>query len=388
MRGSLTTWQGEIGRLAVSALNADTTFWHTQARYRIWRRDSQKELCHLGLRFQEEEPQVQQKAVRCDQCEASFCDQKALSVHRYKVHQQHAQVRAYMDSTTCGACLKDYHTIQKLRQHLQHRPERCLRKLQNLWFPLDASVLRDFKPPNEVKHAHRLPALQCFGPMLPSREEWELAKPGKQFPAEMQDDADGVPPIIPPEESSMATQGGDSQDKQVDDDLFHRIVDYIQDADSPFQPPNWDLLHANTFSTLVAFGDFCKMSCINNSTPSFMWKYTGGLRVCLPNISSNSEARACRSNPTLVPQRQELLPRQQSLMICGCTTEIVLWKGFLRRFQGNQPDFRLSATFCMPTQGIVDQAMWLNGLGSSTTSTSSTSPLLLWTWCLRQTFAT
>lgn len=241
---------------AISAMNADTTYRHSQARYRLWRRDFQSEMKQLGLTFQEEAPVFITKAWKCEHCEAGFLDNKSRSVHMYKVHHQHAEVRAYMDSTTCGACLKDFHTIQKLRQHLQHRPDKCLRTLQTVWHPFDAAILKDFKPTMEVKHAHRLPALQCFRPFLPPRAVWQQQKPDKVFPTLFLTQEEDVPQEDDEQigRDDRAVQEPDQRPGH-DDSLVSELITLAINASSPFVPPEWDLLTAEAFQALVAFGD-------------------------------------------------------------------------------------------------------------------------------------
>lgn len=64
---------------------------------------------------------------RCSICDAAFNDQRALSVHQKNLHQISAEVRAYMGHPTqCGSCLMEWHTTQRLRQHLPETFERGL----------------------------------------------------------------------------------------------------------------------------------------------------------------------------------------------------------------------------------------------------------------------
>ena len=254
---------------ANSALQADITHRHLMARYRVWRLQVQENLFHLGMKLQEEAPAAVPMNSVCQQCGKGFGDNKALSVHMYKVHGQQASVRSYMDSTTCGACLKDFHTVQKLRQHLQYKRGRCLQILQNLWFPFETDDLQGFTPSAEVKHAHRLPALQCCGPLLPDREVWQLGRPLKQFPPRNQpipeshtqgnvEQTASPENIIPPEEHALP--GPQTE-------LFMHLVEYARTAMLPFEPPPWDVQVASAFEDLVAFGECLQEELISHLDP-------------------------------------------------------------------------------------------------------------------------
>ena len=292
---------------SISAMNADTTYRHSQARYRLWRRDFQEAMSQLGLKFQDEPQILITKTWKCDQCGAGFIDNKSKSVHMYKVHHQHAEVRAYMDSTTCGACLKDFHTIQKLRQHLQHRPERCLRTLQTLWHPFDATVLKDFKPPLEVKHAHRLPALQCFGPLLPPRAVWQQAKPDKVFPPLfLTQDTEGLQAEDEPIASGVQDVEAPIQQPDMDDNLVSDLIAMAINASSPFVPPEWDLLTVGAFQALVAFGDHLHEDLCSQLDPQVHIELHWWLEGLL---AQHFQQQRKPSMP--LPQHAQLVPRSE-----------------------------------------------------------------------------
>ena len=54
------------------------------------------------------------------QCRKRCRTQAGESAHLFRVHGLVAQERAWITSTTCDACLKEYHTFDKLQVHLRH----------------------------------------------------------------------------------------------------------------------------------------------------------------------------------------------------------------------------------------------------------------------------
>ena len=117
-------------------------------------------------------------AYECPQCRASFYGQTALSNHLWKKHGVHAEVRSYVDGTSCGSCMKDFHTLQRIRQHLQYATG-CLDHLKSIWMPMEVEMVESNIC---LKSAYRIPWTYREGPRLPSREDWELAAPSKVFP--------------------------------------------------------------------------------------------------------------------------------------------------------------------------------------------------------------
>ena len=116
----------------------------------------------------------------CVHCGKQFNGRAALTVHQYKAHLILAPERAYMYDTTCGSCLRDYHTMQRLRQHLQqHRG--CFSHLAAVWLPRENVEIGDVDE-TASRNDHRLPFDLVSGPMLPTREAWEKAAPWKKFP--------------------------------------------------------------------------------------------------------------------------------------------------------------------------------------------------------------
>eukprot|EP00434_Breviolum_minutum_P005930 symbB.v1.2.005229.t1/scaffold293.1/size237565/10 len=172
------------------AFQADTLRRFTLARYQVWRLQFREGLMQAGGHF----PTASSPAIlevdmkwKCAECGQGFHTQKALSVHKYKKHSQHALARSYMDSS------------------------------------------------DVVIAAHRIPAIQCYGPRLPTRQQWLVAQPDKIMPdlpaddevqpelheSEHEDQLD--PPDLPEllQPASFATIGAFS--RRLQEELVHQL---------------------------------------------------------------------------------------------------------------------------------------------------------------------
>lgn len=243
--------------MANRALEADTLYKHNVARYLIWRMAFHDGLRKLGCELihpLEEDDGLEMAHHECQVCQRAFHSARALAVHKYKQHQQHADVRFYMDSTTCGACLKNFHTVQRLRQHLQYPKGRCLTFLRSVWMPLDPQALVNYKPGIDTKAAHRIPAFQCFGPKLPERSIWQQAAPERSFPWIEPQEAPGTPQSHVPEDGPSATRVPEIVEldpQPVYGDLVALVAHWQQGVT---QPPQWPLLETpEAFDGLVQF---------------------------------------------------------------------------------------------------------------------------------------
>ena len=105
----------------------------------------------------------------CLQCGMEFHGRAALTVHQYKIHHVLAPERAYIYNTTCGSCLRCYHSIQRVRQHLQLHQD-CFAHLVDIWFPRDDVAIGEVDRTSS-RNEHRLPFDLVHGPLLPTREE-------------------------------------------------------------------------------------------------------------------------------------------------------------------------------------------------------------------------
>eukprot|EP00438_Fugacium_kawagutii_P009630 Skav214979 [mRNA] locus=scaffold508:16719:20498:- [translate_table: standard] len=161
---------------------------------------------------------------QCDQCSATFDNHKALAVHQLVAHSKFAAVRHFMpDASECGCCLKQFGSTQKLRQHMQYSPNGCYAFLQTVWHPMSTHEIAAVPTIalKQVRSQYRQPALQAFGPALPTRSQWIAAAPEKQFPE----------PIVP------AQRVGDHSDapsvsvaETVIDWIHNRAADESPDA--------------------------------------------------------------------------------------------------------------------------------------------------------------
>eukprot|EP00438_Fugacium_kawagutii_P020670 Skav217593 [mRNA] locus=scaffold3512:108064:122800:- [translate_table: standard] len=121
----------------------------------------------------------------CGQCGKTFATAKALAVHRKTQHNVYAVARHYMPHpTACQSCLKLFGNSQKLRQHLQHGRTGCLQHLQAVLVAMPVEEIDQVQTVSmrKTKDAFRQPALQLYGPRLPTRPEWQEAVPHKQWP--------------------------------------------------------------------------------------------------------------------------------------------------------------------------------------------------------------
>ena len=240
------------------ALEADTIYRHNVARYQVWRLQFRAGMEDIGSEFPVVSDDVADEGDpqwKCGDCQRVFFTAKALSVHRYKQHQAHAAARCFMDSSSCGCCLKDFHTVQRLRQHLQYPKGKCLSHLQKVWWPMDASNLVAFRPNIDVKASHRIPALQGYGPKLPTLQQWQAAAPTKLFPPS-DDPAVADSSRDQPSESEIEVQPSEAP-PMVNPALFARIDEVVKSWQSQqTTAPEWPELDDPTaFATIAAYSN-------------------------------------------------------------------------------------------------------------------------------------
>ncbi len=254
---SLTEWNAMINQ----AVQSTTLHRHYQAKHAQWKKQWQATLEVVGLSFVEAAKPSPMTNFACSMCEARFCTYKDLSVHQYKQHGRHAAERAYMEGTVCFSCLKEFHSTQRLRQHLQWKPDRCLRHLQQTMWPLPYT---DVPIKESLRTAHRVPAFRMPGPVMPDITTWREVKPEKVFPADVEEDgqqvgeeeSDGVwvaEPNHPP-----------NYDYVVQDGHLALIVEKALSGEMPWNPPHkdwWSLPEA--YPTLVAFAEYLQDEVVN-----------------------------------------------------------------------------------------------------------------------------
>eukprot|EP00434_Breviolum_minutum_P035323 symbB.v1.2.031260.t1/scaffold3609.1/size53966/2 len=197
-------WHAMVGQ----ALQAATIQRHYAAKHHQWKLKLQEILRTVGFNFHEASVQKPVQPHACNLCEARFSSYKALTVHHYKQHGRHAAERLYMEGTVCFSCLKDFHTTQRLRQHLQWKPDQCLHHLQQV---LEPFAYTDVPLKDSLKTAHRVPAIRLAGPRLPTGEEWRQAKPDKTLPLSLEGDTESG---VQEEVADGPSTGEDDQDRE------------------------------------------------------------------------------------------------------------------------------------------------------------------------------
>eukprot|EP00438_Fugacium_kawagutii_P025126 Skav230799 [mRNA] locus=scaffold312:191033:197728:+ [translate_table: standard] len=150
----------------------------TQSQGKFVGSEQRQRIARMQAFWRQEGPTVQEqkgddspkeKKFCCEYCNAAFSSATALSVHQKKMHSVAAQVRLYMHHPTeCQSCLVDFHTTQRLRQHLQHKPDQCLAHLQSVLQPMTADDIKV----QQKQTSYRMAAVRVQGPLLPSRQEW------------------------------------------------------------------------------------------------------------------------------------------------------------------------------------------------------------------------
>ena len=103
----------------------------------------------------------------CMCCRMVFKSKGGLGAHMFKVHHLVAKVRLLCDQTQCSSCLREYHTMAKLKAHLQ-RAGHCRHRLwgrRRYFIPAQGSGSNvDFQLHQQQDV---LPPLQAAGPQLP-----------------------------------------------------------------------------------------------------------------------------------------------------------------------------------------------------------------------------
>ena len=104
----------------------------------------------------------------CMACGSTFGSKGGLGAHLFKRHGVTAKVRLLFQSTACGSCLKEYHTLSKLQAHLQNT-DNCRRRLWGRRRYLLPTSGCGSAVDQQLCQQHDgiLPPLQGEGPQLP-----------------------------------------------------------------------------------------------------------------------------------------------------------------------------------------------------------------------------
>ena len=115
--------------------------------------------------------QQSSSALPCQQCGKVFETNQSLSLHRLKVHGEHAAVRAFTYTTHCVVCMVEFHTTHRLQMHLR-RTRPCIEFSQRYLVPLEPGQFINVKQGSKF-HGHKnVPAIRLAGPRLPTTYEW------------------------------------------------------------------------------------------------------------------------------------------------------------------------------------------------------------------------
>ena len=119
-------------------------------------------------------------------CQRSFQSTTALAVHQRKAHGQHAPEFALVKDVYCPCCLKNFWSLQRVRQHLAYMPRsggpnRCFQQLMERGTNLETHHIERRSIPGALKGINRLEAIQLPGPLPLERQQgdWELGRAEK-----------------------------------------------------------------------------------------------------------------------------------------------------------------------------------------------------------------
>lgn len=174
------SWRKKCSRLA----RQQAIFTQNQAQLALWKERVQDLFAQAGFPARKEArlKDVARDFV-CHVCSAAFASGTACAVHLQQMHGIGASVRQYMPfPSLCVGCMKDFHTLQKHRQHLQYRRNNCLPLLESILHPEAPGEHRSLATNKMHQDEYRKPACRVPGPLLPTRAQWRVAAPWKHFP--------------------------------------------------------------------------------------------------------------------------------------------------------------------------------------------------------------
>ena len=134
----------------------------------------------------------QEALLNCPECSKSFCGAVNLAVHRHRAHKQFSALYPFAKGTSCVACLREYHSTSRLREHLRSSPA-CVVRMQEaeMDFPeLAQDVIRS--------HTAHKPVVRLQGPLA----WWSLLDPT---------DSQTARPIVPAQPRQVCLAAGLAQ---------------------------------------------------------------------------------------------------------------------------------------------------------------------------------
>ena len=121
---------------------------------------------HFDYEPRAAQPSVADAVFGCLHCRLRCNSKAGEAAHMFKVHGHIARRRHFIDGTTCSACLKDFHTVEKLMAHLYYGTS-CRRTLigRNYVCPRIPGAGSIVDRERQRAHDRLLPPLQAAGPL-------------------------------------------------------------------------------------------------------------------------------------------------------------------------------------------------------------------------------
>ena len=156
-------WKRLVRRACEHAIMQRALHWHTREFHEHF-------TCILRTHFDYEpraaQPRVADTTFGCLHCRLRCNSKAGEAAHMFKVHGHIARRRQFVDSTTCSACLKNFHTVEKLMAHLYYGAA-CRRTLvsRNFVCPRIPGAGSRVDRDRQREHDRLLPPLQTAGPL-------------------------------------------------------------------------------------------------------------------------------------------------------------------------------------------------------------------------------
>ena len=155
-----------------------------QQRWRIWQLERKE-----GRSQPEQRPEG---IYPCEKYGKDFTSHTGRAVHLWKVHHVHSKAAHFCPTPFCLACGRNFHTLARVRQHVEYSSMKCLAKLQASYEPMDSHQI-DYLNNRERQEAEttwksgRLTTPQIKTYMKRTETaadswygEWTTQKPGKR----------------------------------------------------------------------------------------------------------------------------------------------------------------------------------------------------------------
>lgn len=116
--------------------------------------------------------------ITCDLCGTWFSSLQQLRLHEFKAHSRRNHLRLHICTTHCSVCLKEFHTRERVLNHVKYRSAVCRANLilrGPLLAEAEAAAIdeaekksnRELACAGKRRHHACLPALQLQGPLAP-----------------------------------------------------------------------------------------------------------------------------------------------------------------------------------------------------------------------------